>query len=263
MSENDPEFVVQHEIVAAGLAALQPVAKDYLIGGAESEATILRNRAAIERRALRPRVLVDVSHLNIETKIFKRQAQMPIFLAPVGALHRFHPHGNVEAGAAVSKMGLPMFFGSLSQQAPARMRATTAHDAIYQLYVRGDANWVDEQVHQVEAVGFDGLCLTVDSAVYSRRERDMVRRFQKPWRKSYSPNALNDQAAFSWKDVARIRRNYKLPLILKGIASAEDARLAVEHGVDVVYVSNHGGRQLDQARGTLDGLGEIRTAVSN
>ncbi len=263
MGDHQEKFIVQQEILEAGLAELDPLAKDYLIGGAESEATLLRNRAAIERRAFRPRVLVDVSQLSMETKIVTRMSQLPVFLAPVGALHRFHSQGDSAAGFAANKMGIPMFFGSLSQNAPSEMRASTKHDAIYQLYVRGDSNWVDEQVRQVEDIGFDGLCLTVDSAVYSRRERDMLRRFSKPWRKEYSPNALNDQAGFTWKDIARIRRNCKLPIILKGIASHEDARLAVEHGVDVIYVSNHGGRQLDHARGTLDALDEIKTAVSN
>ncbi|MEM7116894.1 MAG: alpha-hydroxy acid oxidase [Chloroflexota bacterium] len=262
IQENDPKFVVQQEIVATGLAALDPIAKDYLIGGAETEATILRNRAAIERRALRPRVLVDVSQLNLETQIIKRMARLPIFLAPIGALHRFHPNGNTAAGTAADKMRLPMFFGGLSQQALADMRATTTHDAVYQLYIRGDAKQVDEQVRQVEELGFDALCITVDSAVYSRRERDMLRRFKKPWRKEFTPSAMNHQAAFTWQDVSRIRRDCSLPIILKGIASPEDAQLAVDHGVDVVYVSNHGGRQLDQAQGTLDVLSEIKTAVS-
>ncbi|MFK7805272.1 MAG: alpha-hydroxy acid oxidase [Anaerolineae bacterium] len=261
MQENNPEFVVQQEIVAAGLAALDPIAKDYLIGGAESEATISRNRAAIERRALRPRVLVDVSDLNIETRILKRVAKMPIFLAPVGALHRFHPEADSAAGAAASKLQTPMFFGSLSEHEPAAMRAATDHDAGYQLYVQGDKNWVDDQVQMVQDRGFDALCLTVDSAVYGRRERDMLRRFKKPWRKIFSPDA-HHQAALTWQDIGRIRRNCKLPLILKGIATPEDAHLAIEHGVDVVYVSNHGGRQLDQAQGTLDALSSIAEVVS-
>ncbi len=260
MKDNHPDFVVQQEIVAAGLAALDPIAKDYLIGGAESEATILRNRAAIERRALRPRVLVDVSHLETETKILKRKASLPIFLAPVGALHRFHKDADSAAGAAAGSAGLPMFFGSLSEYKPAEMRAATTHDAGYQLYVQGDKKWVDDQVQMVQDIGFDALCLTVDSAVYGRRERDMLRRFEKPWRKIFSPKAKH-QAELTWKDIGRIRSNCQLPIILKGVASAEDARLAVEHGVDVVYVSNHGGRQLDHAQGTLDGLSEIVEAV--
>ena len=261
MRENEPEFVVQQEIVAAGLAALDPIAKAYLIGGAESEATILRNRAAIERRALRPRVLVDVSELKIETPILKRTAQMPIFLAPIGALQRFHPDGNDAAGVAASKMQIPMCFGSLSPQPPKEMREATAHDAVYQLYVRGDTHWVDEQVRMVEELGFEALCLTVDSAVYGRRERDLLQRFKKPWRND-PENMLSLQAAFSWRDIGRIRNITTLPIILKGIASAEDAELAIEHGAEVIYVSNHGGRQLDHSLGTLDALSKIAETIS-
>lgn len=260
--KSDREFVVQQELVEAGLAALDPVAKAYLIGGAESEATILRNRAAIERRALRPRVLVDVSSLSCEAQVLKRVSKMPIFLAPIGALHRFHSAGDLAAAAAASNLQIPMFFGSLSQSRMAEMRAVTTHDAAYQLYVNGDEMWVDEQVRKVEDHGFDALCLTVDSAVYSRRERDLLHRFKKPWRKDLESDAVSYQAAFTWRDIDRIRNSTTLPIILKGIASPEDAKLAVEHGVDVVYVSNHGGRQLDQAQGTLDGLDEIAETVS-
>ena len=260
--KSDPEFVVQQELVSAGLAALDPVAKAYLIGGAESEATILRNRAAIERRALRPRVLVDVSSLSIEAQVLKRVSRMPIFLAPIGALYRFHSEGDLAAGAAASNLQMPMFFGSLSQSTMAEMRAATTHDAAYQLYVSGDDVWVDEQVRKVEDHGFEALCLTVDSAVYSRRERDLLHRFKKPWRKDLEADVMTYQAAFTWGDIGRIRNNTKLPIILKGIATPEDAKLAIEHGVDIVYVSNHGGRQLDQAQGTMDGLDEIAETVS-
>ena len=260
--KNEPQFVVQQELVAAGLAALDPVAKAYLIGGAESEATILRNRAAIERRALRPRVLVDVNSLSAEATVLKRVAKLPIFLAPIGALHRFHSEGDLAAGTAASNSQIPMFFGSLSPSKLAEMRAATTHDAGYQLYVRGDKNWVDEQVRMVEAQGFEALCMTVDSAVYSRRERDLLHRFMKPWRKDLEADAMTHQGALTWRDIGRIRNNTTLPIILKGIASPEDAKLAIEHGVDVVYVSNHGGRQLDHAQGTMDALGEMAETVS-
>ena len=187
---------------------------------------------------------------------------MPIFLAPIGALHRFHAEGDLAAAAAASNLQIPMFFGSLSQSSMAEMRAATTHDAAYQLYVRGDEKWVDEQVRKVEEHGFEAFCLTVDSAVYSRRERDLLHRFMKPWRKDLEANAMAYQGALTWLDIGRIRNNTTLPIILKGIASPEDAKLAIEHGVDVVYVSNHGGRQLDHAQGTLDSLAEIAEMVS-
>jgi isopentenyl diphosphate isomerase/L-lactate dehydrogenase-like FMN-dependent dehydrogenase len=105
------------------------------------------------------------------------------------------------------------------------------------------------------AAGYHAFCLTVDSARYSRRERDIDKRFEKPWR--LAATGLNYQAALSWREVARFKVRHRIPLILKGIATAEDARIAVEHGVEVIYVSNHGGRQLDHGRGAMDVLPEV------
>ena len=109
--------------------------------------------------------------------------------------------------------------------------------------------------------GCDAFCLTVDTAVYSRRERDIARRYKKPWRATAT--GVEWQAALSWKDVERFKNKHSIPLILKGIATAEDARIAVEHGVEVVYVSNHGGRQLDHGRGTMEVVPEVMEAVGD
>ena len=106
----------------------------------------------------------------------------------------------------------------------------------------------------------DAFCLTVDTAVYSRRERDIARRFKKPWRTEATGHEF--QAALSWKDVERFKSKHAIPLILKGIGTAEDAQIALEHGVEVIYVSNHGGRQLDHGRGSMDVLPEVLDAVN-
>jgi glycolate oxidase len=131
---------------------------------------------------------------------------------------------------------------------------------IFQLYVRGDDAWVDDHVKRAMDNGYAAFCLTVDTAVYSRRERDLARRFVKPWRTRASGHEF--QAALSWDHVKRFKDKHDVPLILKGIATAEDAVLACEHGVEVVYVSNHGGRQLDHGRGTMDVLSEVVAAVA-
>jgi len=130
---------------------------------------------------------------------------------------------------------------------------------VYQLYVRGDQAFVDEHLDRAVAAGYDALCITVDTAIYSRRERDISTRFAKPWRRDIV--GMDYQAALSWTDVKRIKDKFRLPLILKGIATAEDAVIACDHGIDAVYVSNHGGRQLDHGRGTLDVLPEVVEAV--
>ena len=127
--------------------------------------------------------------------------------------------------------------------------------------MRGDDAWVDDFAQRAKKHGFGSFCLTVDVAAYSRRERDLLGRFVKPWRATAGAG-LPYQSGLSWKQVKRFKDKHPdLPLILKGIATVEDARLAVEHGVEVVYVSNHGGRQLDHGLGSTAVLPEVVKAV--
>jgi len=117
-------------------------------------------------------------------------------------------------------------------------------------------------VEEAIAAGMEAFCITVDVAHYSRRERDIAKRFQKPWRTTVDMDAVRAQAALSWADIARIRRAYDIPLVIKGIATVEDSRIAIDHGVDAIYVSNHGGRQLDHGLGAMDMLPEIVGAAA-
>jgi glycolate oxidase len=128
----------------------------------------------------------------------------------------------------------------------------------FQLYVHGDPAWVDDYAARAIAHGYTSFCLTVDTAYYSRRERDLS---QRNIRRNVVPGREH-QARLTWKDVARVRQKCSVPLILKGIATAEDALLAVEHGIDAVYVSNHGGRQLDHGMGAMAVLPEVVDAVA-
>src|SRR5260221_4785729 len=132
---------------------------------------------------------------------------------------------------------------------------------VFQLYVRGDDAWVDDFVHRALDYGFGAFCLTVDVAAYSGRERDLLGRFVKPWRARAIEGAAF-QAGLSWDHVKRFKGKYPdVPLIIKGIATAEDAELCVQHGVEVIYVSNHGGRQLDHGLGSAAVLPEVLQAV--
>jgi glycolate oxidase len=144
-----------------------------------------------------------------------------------------------------------------------RTAAAASTTRVFQLYVRGDDAWVDDFVRRARDNGFCAFCLTVDVAHYSRRERDLVGRFVKPWRARAAEGAPF-QAALSWTQVKRFKDKYPdYPLIIKGIATAEDAEIAVQHGVEVVYVSNHGGRQLDHGLGSAAVLPEIVRVVQN
>ena len=182
-------------------------------------------------------------------------------MAPVGGLETFDPEGAVAAARAAGEFGVPAMVSSVTQRTKAEVRGVSTHPAYFQLYVRGGGRFIEDHVEEAIEAGLDAFCFTVDTAHYSRRERDMVKRFQKPWRKGVDQSAQLHQRALSWADIARIRKAYDMPLILKGIASAEDARIAADHGVEVVYVSNHGGRQLDHGQGAMEMLPEIVAAV--
>jgi glycolate oxidase len=138
--------------------------------------------------------------------------------------------------------------------------ASVDYPKIYQLYVRGDAAWVEDHIARAIANNYIALCLTVDLDYYGRRERDLAKRHLTTSRRSNPKDHF--QARFSWDDVGRLKAKFKFPFILKGIATAEDARIALEHGIGAIYVSNHGGRQLDHGRGSMDVLPEIVAAVA-
>lgn len=255
------DYLTLHEFVRDAREKLDDFGWDYLTGGTETEASVRRNRHAIESVALRPRVLNDMSSIDATSRLFAKDIRLPVLLAPVGGLETFDEGAALTVAEAAGEFGLPMMLSSVSKTPMEAVREKTGNAAIYQLYVRDDEAWVDAQVERAVAAGYDAFCLTVDSAVYSRRERDIVKRFQKPWRAHVDEKAVHYQAALSWDSVARIKGKYDIPLILKGIATAEDAKIAVEHGVDAIYVSNHGGRQLDQSRGSLDVLPEVVEAT--
>jgi glycolate oxidase len=131
---------------------------------------------------------------------------------------------------------------------------------IFQLYVRGDAAWVDDHVERAIANTYAAFCLTVDTAHYSRRERDIAKRHITGGRRRASGREY--QEGLDWRTVERIKSKFKIPLAIKGIATAEDTKIALDHGVELIFVSNHGGRQLDHGRGSFDVLPEVVEAVA-
>jgi glycolate oxidase len=254
-------FQTLHEIVKAARLGLAAGPWDYLVGGAETETTLKRNRQALDSIAFRPRVLREVAKIDCAATLFGRTLQLPVLLAPIGSIETFTPGGAATAAQAAAEFGIPLMLSSVcSPGLEGTAAAAPAAWRIFQLYVRGDDGWVDDWVRRAKDHGYTAFCLTVDTAVYSRRERDIARRFVKPWR--LAATGFEYQAGLTWDQVKRFKDVHDLPLIIKGIATAEDAGLAVEHGVEGVYVSNHGGRQLDHGRGTMDVLPEVVEAVS-
>ncbi len=250
-----------HEIVAKARQNLNQNDWDYIVGGAESETTLRRNRMALDSIAFRPRVLRDVSNVDASVTRFGRKLRLPVMFAPVGSLESFHPAGAESVVRGARSFGAAHMLSSVCDPGLEEL-AAVAPDALrlYQLYVRGDADWVDDHVERAIAHGYAAFCLTVDTAHYSRRERDIAKRFVTAGRRRVQNRVF--QAALDWRTVERIKRKFKIPLGIKGVATAEDARLALEHGIDIVYVSNHGGRQLDHGRGSLDALPEVVDAVA-
>ncbi|MEI6837252.1 MAG: alpha-hydroxy acid oxidase [Alcaligenaceae bacterium] len=259
MSSAEPRFLTLHELVQKARQKLNHDNWDYIVGGTETETTLRRNRASIDALAFRPRVLRDVSNVSARTTFLGRDLRLPILLAPVGSLELFAQGAGAASAKAAEQFGIAHMLSSVCQPGIEAV-AEAAPEAlrIFQLYVHGDAAWVDAIAARAEATGNGAFCLTVDTAHYSRRERDQakrnIRRLAVPGREF--------QPKLTWKDVERLKSKLKIPLILKGIATAEDAAMAVDHGVDMVYVSNHGGRQLDHCLGSMAVLPEVVKAVN-
>src|SRR5262247_4365357 len=258
-SNLEEKYQTLHEIVRAAKMNLAPGPWDYMAGGTETETTLRRNRIAIDSLAFRPRVLRNVSKIDTSSSLFGRPIRIPVMIAPVGSVESFDPGGGAAAAKGSAEFGVPQMLSSVCN--PGLEATATAADnfRIFQLYVRGDDAWVDDHVKRAIDCGYAAFCLTVDTASYSRRERDLAKRFVKPWR--VRATGFDFQAGLTWDHVKRFKDVHDIPLALKGIATAEDAALALDHGVEVIYVSNHGGRQLDHGRGSLEVLPEICDAV--
>jgi glycolate oxidase len=260
IADDGSEFQTLHEIVRAARQKLDERSWDYLSGGSETETTLRRNRLALDSLALRPRILNDVSSIDPATLFCGRKAALPVVLCPVGSLGSFHSDGGEAVATAAGRFGVPIF---VSSAVPASMHAVAgaAPDMkVFQLYIRGDAAWIDDMIGQARQAGYETLCITADNAVGSRRERDIAKRFVKPWGRT--DEAAQYSASFSWDDLKRIRDRHSMTMVLKGVATGEDADLACRMGIDMVHVSNHGGRQLDHGLGSIEMLPEIVDAVA-
>jgi isopentenyl diphosphate isomerase/L-lactate dehydrogenase-like FMN-dependent dehydrogenase len=257
-------FLSNEQIVVAARDRVSQGVWDYLVGGSESETTMRRNRAAFDRLAFRPRVLRDVSKIDPSSTLLGQPLRIPVVLAPVGALEVFTPEGAAASARAAAEFGTLKVVSSASAPALEETASASERPKAYQLYIRGDGDWLTEMVERIKAAGYFAFCLTVDVAIYSRRERPLLSGWTPPSQRG-PRDALARRQSFgslmNWERMARIKEMVGLPFMVKGIATPEDAELAVQHGVDVVWVSNHGGRQLDSELGTMDLLPEIVQAV--
>lgn len=260
------EFKTLHEVVQQAKARLTRNEWDYLMGGSDSETTMKRNRLAFDRLALKARVMTDVSQVQTHRTLLGVDLRIPVLLAPIGSLQVFEAGAGMAVAKAADAFGVMQIYSSVCQPDFETLIRGSPGPKIYQLYVHGDEAWMNDIVARALAAGYRALCLTVDTQVYSRRERDLLKRYlpmsQRPDGVATIGRSPSLQSSLSWGLVDRIKARFDMPLILKGISCGEDAELAVQHGVDVIYVSNHGGRQLDHGRATMDVLPEVVGAVA-
>ena len=254
------DYLNLHELVKTARIHLDQHIWDYLVGSTETETTQKRNRLALDCIAFRPRVCRDVANVNLKSSLFGQTLRLPMLLAPIGSLESFGEGGGATATKAAAEFGVAHMLSSVCLPGLEEVAAAADSVKIFQLYVRGDNAWVDDHVYRAVDSGYSAFCITVDTAHYSRRERDISKRFIKSWRARATGSEF--QAGFNWDNVKHFKDTHSIPFILKGIATAEDAMLAVEHGVEGIYVSNHGGRQLDHGRGAIDVLPEIVDCVA-
>jgi isopentenyl diphosphate isomerase/L-lactate dehydrogenase-like FMN-dependent dehydrogenase len=250
----------------------------YIAGGAGDEHTLRANVEAFRRVALRPRMLVDVSSCSARATVLGHDLSMPLLVAPTAYQRLMHPDGEGATARAAGAAGTVFCQSTLSSLRPAEL-AAQAPDAMrwLQLYWSSDRPFVADVVAEAEDSGATALVFTVDVPFAGRRERDLRLAFTLPADlplPNLSPNLdrpldpgaglgpIHDES-LTWRDLEWLTSRTRLPLVVKGILTAEDATLACDHGAAGVVVSNHGGRQLDGVQASLDALPEVVDAVGD
>ena len=262
---------------------------DYVAGGAGSEATVRANREAFERRRLRPRMLTGNAERDLSVEVLGLRSPAPFLLGPVGVLSIVHPEAELGVARASKATGVPMVLSSAASTSLEDVAGELgAAQRWFQLYWWGDRDLAGSLVDRAGAAGYGAIVVTLDTLTLGWRDRDLRNgylpflggeglaqffsdplfreRLDAPPEEDLQTASLMALAAFpnlalTWSDLAWLRERTELPVVLKGILTAEDARLAVDHGVDGIVVSNHGGRQVDGAVASLDALVEVRDEV--
>ena len=251
------DFITTHDMIVMAWRKLSQDNWDYICGAAESETSLRRNRLALDCLAFRPRVLRNVSRIDTSIDFLGQRLRIPIVLAPMGGLERFTANGGNDVDTAAAATATMGFFSTVTEPSLEEIAANSTHPKVFQIYVRGDDGWLRTLVRRIVKANYWGICLTVDSAFYGNRERlnpSQLAMRNKPDREF--------QQGLTWDTVKLIQDEIgDRPFMLKGIMTAEDALLAVEQGVQVIYISNHGGRQLDHVQASMEVLPEIVAAV--
>jgi 4-hydroxymandelate oxidase len=269
---NIGDVVSLAEFEAEAGRTLNRMAYEYVASGAGDEITIAWNRKAYDRIALRPRVLRDVGEADIGVRLLGLDLSLPILLGPVPYHRALHSEGELASAKGASAAGALLVVSSGTTATIEDIAKVSTSPLWFQLYVQSDREFTKSVIQRVEAAGVKALCLTVDTPVLGARNRQVRANFRLPLGVN-TPYLLDvgkgkqditnpRRAAVTWTDVDLIRSVCKLPLVLKGIMTPEDAQLAIEHGADAMIVSNHAGRNLDTMPATIDVLPFVVEAVS-
>lgn len=250
------------ELIADAQQRVEPARWDYIASATESETSLKRNRMGIDSLALRPRVMRNVANTDPATEFLGRRQRLPVLLAPVGGIHTFAEGGAALPARAGREFGVDFMQSSVTEPDMEVVSAAAGDHWLFQLYVFGDLGWIEDYLKSAIDLGVKGFCITVDSDHYSRRERNLIRHVDARASNARGRGDPKWRQKFDWATFDKIRALSDIPMMLKGIMRPEDAALCAEHGVDVVYISNHGGRQLDHGQGTIDVLPEIVDAVA-
>ncbi|PQQ20448.1 peroxisomal (S)-2-hydroxy-acid oxidase GLO1 isoform X1 [Prunus yedoensis var. nudiflora] len=260
--------VSEYEAIAK--QKLPKMVYDYYASGAEDQWTLKENQHAFSRILFRPRILMDVSKIDLRTTVLGFNISMPIMIAPTAMQKMAHPEGEYATARAAAAADTIMTLSSWATSSVEEVASTGPGIRFFQLYVYKDRSVVTQLVRRAERAGFKAIALTVDTPRLGRREADIKNRFVLPPNltlKNFEDLDLgkmdktNDSGlasyvagqidqSLSWKDVKWLQTITKLPILVKGVITAEDARLAVQYGAAGIVVSNHGARQLDYVPAT-------------
>jgi 4-hydroxymandelate oxidase len=268
----EPVNVSEYERLAE--ERLEAGAFGYFVGGAGDERTLRENVAVFNRWVLRPRMLVDVGEVTTATTVLGRDVSLPVLVAPTALQRLAHPDGEAATARAASQAGTVFCLSTISSVTPGELAAAAPDGRRwFQLYWSRDRGFTKSVVEAIVESGFEAIVLTVDLPAGGRRERDLRAAFEVPEDIPLPnlPEPLQGELqealgwivdpTITWRDLEWLVSLTDLPLVIKGILTAEDAELACEHGATGIIVSNHGGRQLDGVPATLDALPEVVEAT--
>jgi isopentenyl diphosphate isomerase/L-lactate dehydrogenase-like FMN-dependent dehydrogenase len=239
----------------------------YVTGGSASEASLRRNRAALDRIAIEQRIGMDVSAIDLSTSFLGMDLPLPFTVCPMGGMPQVWPQGDVEMARGATVGGL---MGVVNSGGPIAERVSVASGPLmYQLYNMGDRDWAAGRLAEIQDAGYKAVALTVDTGVQSRRDLHLEALYTANGGQPQAPRPVGPGSdpkylsLITWEYVRYLRTVIKVPFGLKGIMHPDDARASVDCGLDFIWISNHGGRQLDSGRATIDALPRVAAAVGN